>query len=130
MIKLDNTPPSLHPQYRDLITTTGCSARVLRIGTFALMGLPLEGFPYHRNDTFSRSIKMPVVGSRYLYAGCHGSSNQVSLPFIPRQGQDLGFDIIYSAFDASSIVHSRSSLYYAPDIFKNAFSFIASHRTS
>jgi hypothetical protein len=77
-----------------------CSARVIRIGTFALVGLPLEGFPYHRDDTFSRSVKMPVADSRYLYAGCHGSSNQVSLPFVPKRGQGFGLDIIYSAFDA------------------------------
>ena len=73
---------------------------------------------------------MPVIGSRHLYAGCHGSSNQVSFPFVPEQGQDSGFDIIYSAFDASSMVHFRSSLYYIPDIFNDAFSFIASHQIS
>ncbi|WP_206366919.1 hypothetical protein, partial [Sphingobacterium sp. SGL-16] len=73
---------------------------------------------------------MPIIASRHLYAGYHGSSNQVSLPFVPEQGQDPGFDIIYSAFDASSMVHFRSSLYYIPDIFNYAFSFIASHQIS
>ena len=73
---------------------------------------------------------MPVIASRHLYAGYHGSSNQVSLPLGPEQRRDSGFDIVYSAFDASSMVHFRSSLYYIPDIFNNAFSFIAAHQIS
>ena len=46
--KLDNTAPSLHRHYRSFITNTGCSAPVLRIGTFLLAGLPLGIFPSHR----------------------------------------------------------------------------------
>src|SRR5271165_1436088 len=41
-VKLDGVAPSLRPRYRAFITTTRDSAPVPRIGTQALMGLPLE----------------------------------------------------------------------------------------
>src|ERR1039458_7021770 len=34
--RLNNAAPSLQPHYRTFITTTGCSAPVLRIGTLVL----------------------------------------------------------------------------------------------
>src|ERR1700688_4288857 len=43
--KLDSVAPSLRLHYRTLNTTTRDSAPVLRLGTQALMGLPLELLP-------------------------------------------------------------------------------------
>lgn len=62
-----------------------------------------------------------------LMLGISYKSVAIPIMFVPEQSQDPGFDIIYSAFDASSMVHFRSSLYYLSDIFNDAFSFIASH---
>ena len=49
-------PPSLHPHYRDFITTTGQSAPVRRIGTFSLVVLPLAPFPLASTTRFSSSV--------------------------------------------------------------------------
>ena len=76
-----------------LARTTGCSARVSRIGTLSLVGLPLEILPSHRDDTFSRSIQTPMLSSRYLNAGCRRSRNQVTLLLCPGIVVPPGFDI-------------------------------------
>ena len=44
-LKPDEPTPSLHPHYRDFITTTSWSAPVPRIGTLVLGGPPLEFLP-------------------------------------------------------------------------------------
>ena len=82
-IKLNNAAPSLHLHYRDFITTTGCSAPVLRIVTLILMGPPLGFLPYHRNDKFPRSTQEPDSRSRHLYAGRRPGSKQDSPGLIP-----------------------------------------------
>ena len=81
--KPDDTAPSLHSHYRSFITTTNCSAPVLRIGTLILMGPPLGFLPWHRNDRFRRSTQKPETGSRHLYAGRRSGSKQVSPELIP-----------------------------------------------
>jgi len=45
IIKPINAAPSLHTHYRCFLTTTSCSAPVLRIGTLTLVGLPLGFLP-------------------------------------------------------------------------------------
>jgi hypothetical protein len=45
LLKLIDATPSLHLHYRDFITTTSCSAPVLRIGTLILVESPLEFLP-------------------------------------------------------------------------------------
>jgi len=55
---------------------------MLRIGTLIFMGPPLEFLPYHRSDRFPRSGQEPGSSSRYLYAGRHPSSRQVTLGLI------------------------------------------------
>src|SRR5215475_15670523 len=59
----NNATPSLQPHYRTVITTTGCSAPVPRIGTLALavgaacsLSLHAVGVTERR---FSRSIQKP-----------------------------------------------------------------------
>ena len=77
-VKLDDPTPSLHPHYRDFIAITGYSVPVPRLGTLNLVGPPLGFLSYHRNDRFPRSTHEPDSGSRYLYAGRHPGSMQVS----------------------------------------------------
>ena len=67
---------------QDFITTTGCSAPVLRIGTLTLVGLPLEFLPWHRSDRFPRSTQEPESRSCHLHAGRHPGSKQVPLGLI------------------------------------------------
>ena len=86
-IKPDNAAPSLHLHYRDFITTTDCSAPVLRIGTLILMGPPLGFLPWHRNDRFPRSTQEPDSRSRHLYAGRRPGSKQDSPELIPEYQQ-------------------------------------------
>jgi hypothetical protein len=49
-------PPSLHPHYRDFITTTEQSAPVRRIGTFSLTVSAACAFPLASTDRFSSSV--------------------------------------------------------------------------
>ena len=53
--------PLLHSHYSSFITTTHDSATVLRIGTLALTGSPLERLPLHRSDSFPSSTPAPVI---------------------------------------------------------------------
>src|SRR5262245_60126788 len=48
--------PSLHAHYRHFYATTSPSAPVPRIGTLALVGLPLGLLPCHRGDRFPGSM--------------------------------------------------------------------------
>jgi hypothetical protein len=82
-IKPNNTAPSLHLHYRDFITTTNCSAPVLRIATRILMGPPLGFLPWHRNDRFPRSTQEPDSRSHHLYAGRRSGGKQVAPELIP-----------------------------------------------
>ena len=71
-VKPDDAAPSLHPHYRDFITTTGCSAPVPRIGTLTLVGPPL-GF----------SLNIGTTGSHVP----HKSLDQVHATFMPGAAQ-------------------------------------------
>jgi len=66
---LKGATSSLHPHYRNFITTTGWSVPVPRLGTLTLVRPPLEFLPSHRDDRFPRSTQEPSSGSRHLYAG-------------------------------------------------------------
>src|SRR5512143_412363 len=50
--KLGDWAPSLHAHYRHFFATTSPSAPVPRIGTLALVALPLGLLPSHRGDRF------------------------------------------------------------------------------
>ncbi len=76
--------------------------------------LPLELFPSHRNDRFSRSTPEPESDSRRLYAERHPASRQVSAGLHPGPTFHPGFDAIEKAHDTSSTVHSCSSFRFAP----------------
>src|SRR5450631_4730091 len=56
------------------------------------------------------STREPGSGSRPLNAGRRPPSNQVSGRLVPGELPAPGFDDIYLVYDASSKVHSRSSL--------------------
>jgi hypothetical protein len=46
----------------------------------------------HRDDRFLCSVQSPGVTSRRLYAGRHQASHQAPAWFVPRSGEDPGFD--------------------------------------
>ena len=87
------------------------SALVLR----SLWDLHSRTAPFTSEYRFPRSIHEPGLCSRHLYAGCRLASNQVSARLFPVCCRDTGFDIGYRVFDASSVVHSRSSPQSLPD---------------
>jgi hypothetical protein len=60
--------------------------------------------------------------------GCHLSRKQVSLEFVPVVLTSKVFDNVLTHFDASPVVHFRSSSYYSPDGFTAAFYLIAHYR--
>jgi hypothetical protein len=78
------------------------------------------GFEAYR---FSCSMPAPATSSRHLYTGHHQGSMQAApwlrtrprRALVPGLGTDPGFDAIVKAFDASSVVHSRSSSRRSPD---------------
>src|SRR5262249_21064346 len=83
--KQDDWAPSLQAHYRPFHATTSPSAPVPRIGTLALVGLPLELLPYHRADRFPGSPFEPESDSRHLYAGRHAGGKRISPALIPEQ---------------------------------------------
>src|SRR3954454_2869840 len=94
MTRLDDWAPSLHAHYRHFFATTSQSAPVPRIGTLALVGLPLGLLPWHRGDRFPGSIFEPGSGSRHLNAGRHAGSKRISPALIPEQRLNPGFDVV------------------------------------
>lgn len=106
--------PLLQSHYTTFIATTGHSVPVTRIGTLALVGLPLELLPWHRDDRFSSSKYEPESDSRRLNAERHAGSKQVSPALIPGR---LHFPVLTltMCFDASSTVRLRSSFRLLPD---------------
>ena len=95
IIKPDEPTPSLRLHYRDFNATTGWSATVLRIGTLTLVGPPLAFFPYHRNDSFPRSVQKPESRSCHLYAGRRPDSKQITSGPILESIQYPSFDVIH-----------------------------------
>jgi hypothetical protein len=101
--RLNNAAPSLQPHYRAFVTTTGCSAPALRIGTLALAVVAACGLSLHHAHSmpsvvtpcrFSRSIRKPDRASRRLHAGCRSVGIRTSSELIPKVGSTLGFDIV------------------------------------
>ena len=92
--KLGDWAPSLHAHYRHFLATTSPSAPVPRIGTLALVGLPLGLLPWHRGDRFPGSMFEPGSDSRHLYAGRHAGGQRISPALIPGQRLDPGFDVV------------------------------------
>src|SRR4051794_19457943 len=89
-----NWAPSLHAHYRHFHATTSPSAPVPRIGTLALVGLPLGLLPWHRGDRFPGSMFEPGSDSRHLCAGRHAGSKRISPALIPGQRLNPGFDVV------------------------------------
>ena len=85
--------PLLQSHYATFLATTGHSVPVTRIGTLALVGLPLELLPWHRDDRFSSSKYEPESDSRRLNAERHAGSKQVSPALIPGLSPFPGFDV-------------------------------------
>src|SRR4051794_13973278 len=94
MTRLDDWAPSLHAHYRHFHATTSPSAPVPRIGTLALVGLPLGLLPWHRGDRFPGSMFEPGSDSRHLCAGRHAGSKRISPALIPGQRLNPGFDVV------------------------------------
>jgi hypothetical protein len=88
--------PSLHAHYRHFDATTSPSAPVPRIGTLALVGLPLELLPWHRSDRFPGSPFEPGSDSRHLNAGRRAGSKRISPALIPGQRLLPGFDVVHT----------------------------------
>src|SRR5215472_6126277 len=87
-----------------------CPASVLSPRGFGRLG-----FSLHIGATGScSSVPPPVSASRLLHAGRHPLSHQAPSRFIPGEIHAPGFDDTWLLNDASSKVHLRSSLGYAP----------------
>ena len=95
-MKLGDWAPSLHAHYRHFHATTSPSAPVPRIGTLALVGLPLGLLPWHRGDRFPGSMFEPESDSRHLHAGRHAGSRRISPALIPEQRLNPGFDVVHT----------------------------------
>ena len=130
--------PSLRPHYRALTATTSRSAPVPRIGTLPLTVATAWGPPsrrpvapsppspagQYRDDRFSCSMPAPTTSSRHLYTGHRQDSTQAASWLRARhQGAPssrghlttpVSMPSFYS-FDASAVVHTRSSSRRTPD---------------
>ena len=128
--------PSLGPHYRAFIATTGRSAPVPRIGTLPCGVCHLRsslsttrgptsphstGRPY-RGDRFSCSMPGPATSSRHLYTGHHQGHIQAApwlgTPATARRcpgNSSPRFRCHHWSFDASAVVHTRSSSRRLPD---------------
>ena len=67
------------------------------------------GFPHYQIYP-GATVPKPGLESRHLYTGHHMANKQVLAMLIPGEGGTPGFDVIGLTFDASSVVHLRSSL--------------------
>src|SRR3954451_8159935 len=65
MTRLDDWAPSLRAHYRHFLATTSPSAPVPRIGTLALVGLPLGRLPWHRGDRFPGGSSSEISALRH-----------------------------------------------------------------
>ncbi len=130
--------PSLRPHYKALTATTSRSAPVPRIGTLPLTVATAWGPPSRRpvgqaspitgrslsDDRFSCSMPAPTTSSRHLYTGHRQGHTQAapwprahpkSAPLSRGHPTRPGFDAIVLSFDASAVVHTRSSSRRTPD---------------
>ncbi len=76
------------------VATTAQSAPRRCLGTFGLVGPPLEPFPFPSPARFSRSARKPGLESCPLYAGRHLASQQAPARLLPGHTFDPGFDVI------------------------------------
>jgi hypothetical protein len=88
---------------------------------------PSEGnsfgfLPSHRSDRFPRSPQKPETGSRHLHTGHRPVRKQVAPGLVPSQQRCSVLMSVELLFDASSVVHLRSSSCFTPDVFNDAFS--------
>src|SRR4051794_534840 len=65
--ELNNATPSLQPRYRTFITTTDCSAPVLRIGTLTLIGFAYLDFSLSIGATGSHVPHRSLVQSHAAF---------------------------------------------------------------
>jgi hypothetical protein len=66
---------------------------------------------------FSSSVPEPDIESRHLCTGHHMASKQVAAMLVPGAEGTLRFRCrVLIRFDAFSVVHLRSSLYFSPDV--------------
>ena len=73
---------------------------------------------HYRGDRFSCSVPAPATSSRHLYTGHHQGHTQAAPrlrarpewhAFVPDPPTRSGFDAVVFSFDASAVVHTRSS---------------------
>ena len=138
-VDLARPAPSLQPHYRAFTATTSRSAPVPRIGTLPLAVSAAWGPPSrdpnrqtaptssgrrYRDDRFSCSMPAPATSSRHLYTGHHQGSTQAApwlrarptgAPLSRRYPQPPVSMPSFYAFDASAVVHTRSSSRRIPD---------------
>ncbi len=95
---------------------------------------PISTGRHYRGDRFSCSVPAPATSSRHLYTGHHQDSKQAASwltahpnghAYVPGTLYLPGFGAIVRRFDASAVVHSRSSSRRTPDplsagLFRNA----------
>src|SRR4051794_13069896 len=130
-LAVDCPAPSLQPITRpSSLLRTGpplCPASVLchsRPSPLVVLplvtGRPTSPIPgqHYRDDRFSCSLPAPATSSRHLYTGHHQGHTQAAPQlrahpekhaFVPDHPTRSGFDAIVVCFDASAVVHTRSS---------------------
>jgi hypothetical protein len=97
----DNATPSLHPHYKDFLTTADGSAPRFCIGILP-RGVCHLSFPFASKARFSRSVLKPVASSCHLYTGCRLDSKQESSRLILERILSPSFDSKLIDNDASS----------------------------
>ena len=140
--------PSLRPHYRTFTATTSRSAPVPRIGTLPLTVPPLGVLPLAAGRLNSPSTPAVAIGTTGSPVPCQRlrrahatytpdtarASTQAApwlrarhpgRAFVPGTPDNPGFDAIVLSFDASAVVHTRSSSRRTPDpltagLFRNA----------
>src|SRR5262249_7845534 len=97
MPRLNNTAPSLRPHYRTFLTTTGCSAPVLRVGTLALAVGAACGFSLHAVGVTEQQVLTfrTKAWSSFAPPTCRMplGQSQASPELIPEAGSPPGFGI-------------------------------------
>src|SRR5262249_52062519 len=95
--RLNNTAPSLRPHYRTFLTTTGCSAPVLRVGTLALAVGAACSFSFHALGVTEQQVLTfrTKAWSSFAPPTCRMplGQSQASPELIPEEGSPPGFGI-------------------------------------
>src|SRR5262249_24074302 len=126
-VKLDSVAPSLRFHYRTFTTTTRNSAPAPRVGTRALMGLPLEPLPSHRGAGSHVPHKSLYRIHAAYPAGRHLGSKQVT----PRLFPDQRLPLVLTSSIRFRTVHQRFACARLPGTHltesRPAFSGLAHH---